>query len=502
MDYNDCDEIDKIANEVFGVPYLYPYQNLVVCRTLENYQDGHGKNQIVLLPTGSGKTLCFMVPSFLLDGCTLIIYPLLALINDQKRRLNDCKIDYACFTGGMSDLDYDAACKKIESGCKIILTNPETLQNRKLIKFLCSIRISHIVIDEAHCVSEWGKTFRSAYLKLKEIIAILAPSIATAFTATASPYIMDDIKTLLFDSECDIIQSPTDRSNIHYSVCFAYAKKVELIKILLRCKMPALVFCSRRKDAEDLSRYLAEIFGKNKVRFYHAGLEKSEKTVVEKWFFDCTDGILCSTNAYGMGVSKDNIKTTIHYTMSNNLESYCQEAGRAGRDGSEADSIVLWSYDDTKKFILSPKTKRQKVCGEYVMTKMCRRQFILDYFGDENECVCSGCDNCNKIHKKNEAFAYDAAVVIGYVKKRNGCYIHDHYINVITDYFNIIEKGKVPFKIWENTDVKHIISQLKDEGILYEKRAIFYGNVLKIKKHYSELVCSPDVSCSGGGGAT
>ena len=341
------DAVTQAVNAAFGIKYLFPWQRIVVQNILdaameeENFcsddeYESEKENamelrdvvyrgrQIVLLPTGAGKSLCFLAPALLLKGPTLVLYPLLALMSDQKRRMDEGGLESVVFRGGMSEEEKNENFKRIKSGAKIILANPEVLQNPSLIKRLRECKISHIAIDEAHCVSEWGDTFRPAYLTLGKIIEDLGVKVVTAFTATASPAVLSRVSQVLFGGEVHVVRSDSDRPNIHYRVINAMAKKRAVVKLALEAEKPLIIFCGTRNKTEDMARELMSCYGNDKVRFYHAGLEKEEKTAIEKWFHPKEDAILCCTCAYGMGVDKKNVRSVLHYEASPTAEAYVQ----------------------------------------------------------------------------------------------------------------------------------------------------------------------------------
>ena len=307
------DFVTRTAYESFGIKYLYPWQRLVVSNIMEAYEywknpsayvdegddtDSFCKGrQIVLLPTGAGKSLCFQIPALLLDGPSLIIYPLLALMSDQQRRMEEGSLRSVTFRGGQSEEERAENFRKIREGAQIILANPEVLQSDSLLEQLREVGIKHIAIDEAHCVSEWGDSFRPAYLGLGKVIKTINPPVITAFTATASPQVLSRVAEILFDGQAHVVRSESDRKNIIYYVRYAAAKKKEALLLARTEQRPMIIFCGTRNKAEDMARELNVCFGDGTARFYHAGLEKSEKDETEKWFYDSTDGILCATCA-------------------------------------------------------------------------------------------------------------------------------------------------------------------------------------------------------------
>lgn len=333
------DIVGKTAFENFGIKYLFPWQRMVIANILEAYSlqkenidlssttetDSFCKGkQIVLLPTGAGKSLCFQIPALLLDGPSMIIYPLLALMTDQQRRMEEGKLKCVVFRGGQSKEEQIENFDKIKNGTKIILANPEILENDFLLEELSKLNIKHIAIDEAHCVSEWGNSFRPAYLNLGKVIEKISPPLVTAFTATASPSVLENVSEILFNGRAHILRSESDRQNIHYFVKYAAAKKKEALYLSKTESRPMIIFCETRSNSEDMCRELNMAYGYEISRFYHAGLEKSEKEETEKWFFNSKDGILCATCAYGMGVDKKDIHTVIHLEASTTAEAYIQ----------------------------------------------------------------------------------------------------------------------------------------------------------------------------------
>ena len=338
--FHSDDFITQTAYEKFGIKYLYPWQRLVVANILEAYEYQKNKEnyeeikadddsfckgrQIVLLPTGAGKSLCFQLPALILDGPTMVIYPLLALMSDQQRRMEEGSLRSVMFRGGQSEEERRENFEKIKAGAQIILANPEVLQSDSLLEELKAVGIRHIAIDEAHCTSEWGDTFRPAYLGLGKVIKTLNPPMITAFTATASPSVLSRVAEILFDGQAHIVRSDSDRQNIHYFVKYAAVKKKEALFLAATEARPMIIFCGTRGKTEDMAQELNVCFGSGTTRFYHAGMEKAEKDDVEKWFYNSKNGVLCATCAYGMGVDKKDIKTVVHIVASPTAEAYIQ----------------------------------------------------------------------------------------------------------------------------------------------------------------------------------
>ena len=482
----EIDEVQLTAKNSFGINYLYPWQRIVIANILDAVkskelstfyqnqvengqltkeelneiiydQDGNERGkQIVLLPTGAGKSLCFLVPSLLINGPTLILYPLLALMSDQQRRMEEGNMEIVVFKGQQSNEQRKANFEKLKNGAKVILANPEVLQSESLLEEIAKFNIKHIAIDEAHCVSEWGDTFRPAYTTVGNIIKKLGNPVVTAFTATASPTVLERISQIMFDGNAHIVQSDSDRPNIIYHVVKTASKEKTALEYAEKSEKPLIVFCSTRKRAENLSKTFAEYFGYDKVKFYHAGLEKSEKDKIEKWFFPKDDAILCSTCAFGMGVDKKNIRTVIHLDPPPTAESYIQEAGRGGRDGKTSNAILLWSYENKLSALKHPENSRERVLYKFAESTDCRRQILLDALGGE-QAVCSGCDNCfgTSIH-----YTQDEKIALKFIKRFNKNFSLDELETELQSLFNKINFQNNKLRYWEFSDMRQIIKSL------------------------------------------
>lgn len=487
------DDVLNVAKNNFKIEYLFPWQRLVISNILDSYKEQNsleiqmskekdlndndftdafclGK-QIVLLPTGAGKSMCFLVPAIMLPGPTLIIYPLLALMSDQERRMKNAAIESVTFKGGQTEQEREENFRRLKNGAKIILANPEVLKNQSLIKRLKQCNISHIAIDESHCVAEWGDTFRPAYLELGNVLKQLEVKIVTAFTATASPKVLERISQVLFENNSHIVRSESDRPNIHYFVKYALAKKLEVFRICKTAPRPILIFCGTRRKAEDMAFDLAEYFSFDQVRFYHAGLSPEEKKTIEKWYFPNKNAILCTTCAFGMGVDKPDIRTVIHLEPSTTVESYIQEAGRAGRDRKDADAILLWNHNDSKFFDTFPKNSRQRIIKEFALSKTCRRQVLLNALGAE-QAVCSGCDVCNNLSQNKKLphleEAFDSKLALKFIKFHQREFSKNELIPKLKKELNSKELKYFGYNIWTENDVKEIVSQLEEMKMIKE----------------------------------
>ncbi|MFP4644037.1 MAG: RecQ family ATP-dependent DNA helicase [Spirochaetales bacterium] len=438
----DADPIVEEARTRFGTSYLFPYQRLVIGNILEAAEalgeratrekigvsgesgGSVGKNidieseyiadiraqQTAVLPTGSGKSLCFQLPASLLRGPTLVVYPLISLVADQKRRIEEAGIRCEVLRGGQTSRERVGIARKLRRGeVKMLLTSPEALCGRSGRAIASECGFSHAVIDEAHCVSEWGLTFRGAYLELGQIIRDAGIPLVTAFTATATEAILDDIDRYLFPGfESHRIEAFPDRPELRFHVVPAISVRRTLTGLLrggkpdpdpdpfsvwrppLPLARPAIIFCRTRGETEQTARMIARKLPETDVGFYHAGLEKPERSAIEEWFFNSQDGVLVATTAYGMGVDKKNVRSVVHTSPAGTFCSYVQESGRAGRDRQPADAVMLFPA-----FASDPH-------GElvaYARSDRCRRESILAAFGRRCE-ACTACDICCGTHRR------------------------------------------------------------------------------------------------------
>lgn len=452
------EDIDIIAEKRFSIQSLRPMQREVIFRVVYACQSEKEKRQVVILPTGAGKSLCFMLPALMIDGITLIIYPLLSLMTDQKRRLDEANIDCVVFSGGKSEREWEEMWAEIENGCKIIIANPEILCRADIVDTLKQFKLSHFVIDEAHCVVEWGESFRPSYLALPSLIEKLKPVCVSAFTATASDRVLFEMRRLLFSSENagEVIRGEGDRKNIRYYAVKTYSKMRALKELCISEKRPLLVFSGTRLEAEYEAKtmydFLQDRGERDSVYFYHAGLTKKERARIEEWFYQSSSGILFATCAYGMGVDKKNIRTVIHSVLPPSIEAYMQESGRAGRDGEDARAILLYNDDDLKE--------TGKI-QEYIQTKTCRRNFLLSAMGEEKKVVCSGCDICDGVDCSMQK---DAKEALQFIKA------NDKYLKESSIIHYLCYK-----KRWTADEAKDVLKQLLNEGRI-KKCGFLWGN--------------------------
>ncbi len=380
------DTIIRTAYEKFRITALKPYQLLVIQRIMEQESSFHVRNQIVILPTGTGKSLCFLVPATLCKGITVIVYPLLALMNDQVGKLREAGIECICIRGGQSHKERMDSFRRLGKTAKIVVTTPESLQNPWVISHLRLHRISLLVVDEAHVISQWGKNFRPAYLGLTNVILRLMPHQILAFTATASKETIRDIRTCLFSSRPLIVRGDADRPNIIYGSYPTLNREQGVLDLIRVCRKPALVFCRTRPDTRMLCQFIQMETTGIPLRYYHAGLSREEREKLESWFMNSDDGVLVTTSAFGMGIDKRGVRTVIHHRLPTEIEEYLQESGRAGRDGKLSTAWVVITVSDRVPDPDSPLVP-------IFTSSNCRRRSLLGALGQEKD-ECTGCDVC------------------------------------------------------------------------------------------------------------
>ncbi|MCX7026331.1 MAG: RecQ family ATP-dependent DNA helicase [Spirochaetes bacterium] len=399
------DIVASLAKSKFGIPYLFPLQRMAMANVIDAADTEGPFRQLVLFPTGFGKSLCFQLPALLVPGISLVVYPLLALMNDQKRSLDEKEIPSSLIRGGMSKEAWDTEFASLENGrSRILITNPECLALPRLKDFLAKVGVFHIAVDEAHCVSEWGETFRPSYLDLGSCIQAIGPKVVSAFTATASPEVAEAVTKHIFgDAPYSLVTADMDKPNIRYSVLPTLAPLHSLAELVRSKPKPLIVFDQSRAGVRRLCEAIEERTG-IKARFYHAGLSREEKKAIETWFMGSRDGVLAATCAYGLGVDKRDIRTVIHFSPPPSAEAYIQESGRGGRDGSLCEAILLFDTLREEGRVLArasskdmdeSRERRRLAFLAYASTLKCRRSKLHALMGVELDSPCSGCDVCD-----------------------------------------------------------------------------------------------------------
>ena len=381
----------------------------------------NGTDCVGIMPTGAGKSICYQIPAILMDGITLVISPLISLMKDQVHALLEAGIPAAYINSSLTPAQqYKVIQNAKQYKYKLIYVAPERLELDFFQEFAASTNISFVSIDEAHCVSQWGQDFRPSYLKIAQFIQSMPKRpIIGAFTATATREVKDDIISFLALQHPFVMTTGFDRKNLYFEVQKPVDKFTALERFLERNpNKTGIIYCTTRKGVEDVCDRL--ILQGYRATRYHAGLSDKERKINQEEFQFDKAQIMVATNAFGMGIDKSNISYVIHFNMPKNIESYYQEAERAGRDGEPAQCILLYSKQDvstnlfliekdkeneeldpiTRHEVLEKDRDRLKQMTYYCTTTDCLRAHMLRYFGEQSPNFCGNCSNCNANSKE------------------------------------------------------------------------------------------------------
>lgn len=365
------------------------------------------KDVVAIMPTGGGKSICYQVPALILDGITIVISPLISLMKDQVDGLNSMGINSAYINSSLSNLEINDILLKVKNeDIKILYIAPERLESMEFLNTISNAKVAQIAVDEAHCVSQWGHDFRSSYRRISKFINILRERpIVSAFTATATKEVREDIVKLLDLNNPKVFISGFDRENLKIIIEKGINKKAYILNYInANLDASGIIYCATRKEVDSLYELLDER-GLSVTR-YHAGLSDDERKVNQEDFVYDRKSIIIATNAFGMGIDKPNIRYVIHYNMPKNIEGYYQEIGRAGRDSEKSECILLFSPGDVQKqkYIIdmgtvNPTRKVNELEKLQTMTDLvyytgCYRRYILNYFGEELKEDCGNCSSC------------------------------------------------------------------------------------------------------------
>ncbi|MEM8874049.1 MAG: ATP-dependent DNA helicase RecQ [Planctomycetota bacterium] len=405
-------DLDAVLKEQFGLEEFRPGQRKVIEATIA------GRDVLCVMPTGAGKSLCYQLPALVKGGLTLVVSPLVSLMADQVRQLEERGQNALLFNSTLTAGERRDVISRIRDGFEgLLYVAPERFNDDNFVDLLAGCDLRLFAVDEAHCISQWGHDFRPEYQQLGPVVDRLGRPTCIALTATATADVRNDIRNSLGLDDPLVQVSGFDRTNLGYHTVTAQKvaeKQTLLMRLVREQKGSGIVYCSTRKNVDEVTSLLAGTCPGRTVVAYHAGMDDAARKSNQETFMDSPDAVAVATNAFGMGINKPDIRFVIHYNLPGTLEAYYQEAGRAGRDGRAAVCTLLYSFADkrTQDFFISKIGDRGEVEPEriaelqeranaklesvirFARQRRCRRQMILDYFGDDAEIECHNCDVC------------------------------------------------------------------------------------------------------------
>lgn len=477
------------------------------------------RDVLAIMPTGAGKSICYQIPALILPGITLVISPLISLMQDQVKALNDAGIHAAFINSSLTENQISKALYLAASGrYKIIYVAPERLENYEFLEFARNVEISMVTVDEAHCISQWGQDFRPSYLKIVEFIKNLPKRpIVSAFTATATEEVKNDILCTLSLADPEVVITGFDRKNLYYSVENIRRKDEFIMEYIEKHPTESgIIYCATRKNVDNLFELL---FKRGvPVTRYHAGLtNETRKKNQDDFIYDRTP-VIIATNAFGMGIDKSNVRYVIHYNMPQSMENYYQEAGRAGRDGENSQCILLFSLQDVMidRMLLDNKDfsdvdeedeylirqrdiRRLQTMEGYCKTTGCLRNYILEYFGEKTSGPCDNCGNCHREYHEVDMTA-EAKWVVNCVAETRGRYGLTIILGTLmgAKRARLRELRTDQYKSYgalsghSEAELRTLISQMTEMGYLYqtqEKYSVLkLGNITPLKDANTRVI--------------
>lgn len=431
------DQAKSILKEVFGYESFRLQQEKVINQVLNK------KDALVIMPTGGGKSLCYQIPALIFDGLTIVVSPLISLMKDQVEQLREYNVPAVYLNSSLTPEAYAFNVRRIQSGkIKLLYLAPETLMMDKTRELLSSIKVDCFTIDEAHCISEWGHDFRPEYRQMATVREEDFPSaVCVALTATATPRVQDDIKNILSLKDSEAFISSFDRENLFLKIADKKDPHNQLLDFLYtRKKQSGIIYCFSRRQVDEVAEILEE--EGYSVKPYHAGLHDEQRAFNQRAFIRDDVSIIVATIAFGMGINKPNVRYVVHYDMPQNIESYYQQIGRAGRDGLRSDCLLLFGYSDTQKikYFINQKEGNEKEVAKnhlkqlvkYLETTDCRRKPLMNYFGEKYpKDECGMCDNCLSVDADVEDLTIHAQKFLSCVVRSGEKFGASHIVDIL-----------------------------------------------------------------------
>ena len=495
--------LSEVLKKYFGFSRFKGNQELIIRNVLA------GKDTFVLMPTGGGKSLCYQLPSLLMDGTAIVISPLIALMKNQVDSMRSFSEEDGIahfLNSSLTKLQIEKVKQDVlNQKTRLLYVAPESLTKEENINFLKNVKISFYAIDEAHCISEWGHDFRPEYRRIRPIINKIGPAPLIALTATATPKVQHDIQKNLAMLDASIFKSSFRRPNLYYEIRPKKNVTKEIIKYIKNNHgKSGIIYCLSRKKVEELTETL-KVNG-IKALPYHAGMDSVTRTENQDKFLMEDADVIVATIAFGMGIDKPDVRFVIHYDIPKSLEGYYQETGRAGRDGGEGRCIAFYSYKDIQKlekFMQGKPVAEQEIGKQllletvsYAESSLCRVRQLLSYFGEEMKEKCNNCDNC--LHPKHQFEGQEYIVkvlnVILAVKEK---FKADHIANILSGIKNSAIRSykhhKIElFGVGSDKDTKFWGAIIRQALVarLVEKEIENYG-LLKLTEKGHEFLSNP-----------
>lgn len=517
----------ELLYRIFGYNTFRPGQEKLIDAVLA------GKDVFGIMPTGGGKSICYQIPALLMPGISLVISPLISLMQDQVSALKAAGVPAAYINSTLTGPQVQAVYRNLLAGkYKIVYVAPERLDYAGFGNIAQRLNISFLAVDEAHCISQWGQDFRPSYLRIVNFVDSLPyRPVVGAYTATATEQVRKDVEKILKLNHPVRTVTGFDRPNLFFDVIHPELKDRELKRILSERKgKSGIIYCSTRKKVETVCENLQSL-GYSATR-YHAGLEEAERKKNQEDFLYDRKTIMVATNAFGMGIDKSNVSFVIHYNMPKSIEAYYQEAGRAGRDGSEADCILLYNTGDiqTARFLIQngsenedmdPHQKaivqkqdlaRLEAMITYCKTNTCLRGCILEYFGQKHPEVCGNCGTCRGVYEDVD-ITTESQMILSCVKRINDKLGYDVGVNLLGNVLRgsknkrVLELGLDTLSTYglmkekSRSDIHAVIDFLEAEGYLQSDpdfqtlgltssagQILYYGKKLLMKQEVEQNV--------------